>query len=308
PHAQAAQGPATPPPPSVAPHAAPVPPPPPGAPAAQGQPYGQQFAAQGAPSAAPSGPVGGPTAPTQSPKRKRTGLLVAAAVVGVVAVGAGSVFGYKMLAEGDTPPATEATDEPGESTGPSDPTDAGDANSGADSEPSTEAPVPGGAKTEAGWRLTVQDKTVTIPGPKPEKADNVSKCDTMHIDIDNDFSVNQHGNIDAADFLGALAYHACEEPDPEEGFQATDGSIMNTVTAEFPTPSTCLKAARDSSLPNPVPLDKLRDDSVLKKGVGICVETADKAVAHLWIRKVNRDSADSLPTYLTSATLWEPDK
>lgn len=226
----------------------------------------------------------------------------------MVAVGAGSVFGYKALTEDDNPPGNEAAGKPGQSTGGPTPSDDAATDSGAGGDASSEAPVPGGAKTEAGWRLTVQDKTVTIAGPKPEKATNVSKCDTVHVDIDHDFRVTRPGNIDAADYLGALAYHACAEPEEEEGFQATDGSIMNTVTAEFPTPSACLKAARDSSLPNPVPLDKLRDDSLLKKGVGLCVETADKAVAHLWIRKVNRDTPDSLPTYLTTATLWEPDK
>ncbi|MDI3388030.1 serine/threonine-protein kinase [Streptomyces sp. B-S-A8] len=254
-----------------------------------------------------------PTAPGPAPRRRRTGLIVAAAVVAVVAVGAGSVLGYKTLFEDDTPSSNEATDgttgEPGKNTDGPRPTDDADADSGGgNGGPGGEQPAPGGAKTEAGWRLTLQDKTVTIAGPKPEKATNVSQCDTVHVDIDNEFRVTHPGNIDAADYLGALAYHACAEPEPEEGLQATDGSIMNTVTAEFPTPSACLRAARDSSLPNPVPLDELRDDSVLKKGVGLCVETADKAVAHLWIRKVNRDTPDSLPTYLTTATLWEPEK
>ncbi|MDG4863254.1 hypothetical protein P8605_34465, partial [Streptomyces sp. T-3] len=258
-------------------------------------------------------------ASTAAPKPRRTGVLIAAAVAGVLVVGGGSVFGYKMLAEdggsGDNNNSADqqnASHQPGgdETSGPEQ--TPGTPAGGGNQDP-TEEPV-GDVKTEAGWRLTLQDTSVTLAGPKPASGGYNMKCDskadTYIIDVDNDFKVTHPGNIGAAEYLGALAYHACEVPDNLEGLQATNGNIMNTTTEEFPTPSECRKTARASTLPNPIPLKKLRDNSVLKQNTGLCIETADKSVAHLWIRQINVDGpkGSALPTYLTTATLWKPEQ
>ncbi|MGW0736830.1 serine/threonine-protein kinase [Streptomyces sp. NPDC002851] len=325
-----------PPAPSAPPAQPPAPSTPPAQPPAPSTPPAAGPPAPSAPPAQPPAGAPGPFAqlPTQPPqpaaqgdgtrRKSRTPLIVAAAVAGALVVGGvGSVFGYKLLAEdGSAEPGGQAA---GKQTQGGDASNGGsdaDADGGGKNGDVDPAETPGGStggneggeepagntKTEPGWRLTQQDKAVTLQAPKPQTSTSVSKCDTIHIDPDEDFQIAHPGNIGAADYLGALAYHACQEPDEEEGLQATAGSIMSTTTQEFPTPSACLKSARNSSLPNPVPLDKLRNDSVFKANTGICLETEEKRVVHLWIRKINRDTKDSLPTYLTTATMWEPEK
>ncbi|WP_327358168.1 serine/threonine-protein kinase [Streptomyces sp. NBC_01304] len=294
-----------------------------GAPAAYAHPA-QPYAQPAAPAYSPAPPPGGPaagaaTTSTAAPRPRRTGVLVAAAVAGVLVVGGGSVFGYKMLAEdggsddkNNSADQQNATTRPGEDKSPGSGQAPTTPAAGGNQDP-TEEPV-GDVKTEEGWRLTLQDTSVTLQGPKPASGGYNMKCDakadTYIIDVDNDFKVTHPGNMSAAEFLGALAYHACEVPDQLEGLQTTNGNIMNTTTEEFPTPGECRKTARASTLPNPIPLKKLRDNSVLKQNMGLCIETADKSVAHLWIRQINVDGpkGSALPTYLTTATLWKPEQ
>lgn len=269
----------------------------------------------------PEGPPGfGPTAPVahtgaEPPPRRRgrTALVVAGAVAAVLIIGAGSIFGYTQLTGdgGDTNQSQQDDTSGGGSGGEPAPPESTSDESGESGQDGAEEDSPsgsGGAKDEEGWRITEEDRNLTLRGPQPSKSDRVNKCDTYHFELESGFRVSHPGSIGAADALGQLAYHACQEPEAEEGLQATDGSIMDTTKERFPTPSQCQKTARDSSLPNPVPLKKLRDDSVLKENTGLCVETSDKAVAHLWIRKINRAGDDGLPTYVTTATLWEPER
>lgn len=74
------------------------------------------------------------------------------------------------------------------------------------------------------------------------------------------------------------------------------------------TPTAYRDAAREATLPNPIPLSKIRDDSLLKVGTGLCIESSDGPVTQLWITKINKDPAnDNLSTYVVTATQWKPE-
>ncbi|WP_258015865.1 serine/threonine-protein kinase [Streptomyces sp. AJS327] len=267
------------------------------------------------PAQSPPGFGAAPLPPDSGKGGRRTSMLVAASVAGALVLGAGTVLGIQMLSgDGDDSGGNgggQAAESPS-GRGSSDDRESeeppgGDPGGGTDDTTAPPEDTGGDAKQEAGWRLTQQDKSVTLSGPKPDTTKRYKVCDTYYLDVDNDLSTEHPGNVGLIDSFGAIAYGACAEPDQDEGFQTTDGAIMNTTKKEFPKPSECLKIARDSSLPNPVPLKKVRDDSVFKENTGICVESSEKAVAHLWIRKINRDGKNSLPSYVLTATLWEPE-
>ncbi|WP_327430822.1 hypothetical protein [Streptomyces sp. NBC_01236] len=83
---------------------------------------------------------------------------------------------------------------------------------------------------------------------------------------------------------------------------------MTNMLRKMATPTAYRDAAREATLPNPIPLSKIRDDSLLKVGTGLCIESSDGPVTQLWITKINKDPAnDNLSTYVVTATQWKPE-
>ncbi|MCX4665203.1 hypothetical protein OG453_00695 [Streptomyces sp. NBC_01381] len=106
-----------------------------------------------------------------------------------------------------------------------------------------------------------------------------------------------------------ITYEDCAAPLSSNSLRLADASgAFSATTEQRPTPSACRDTAREANLPNPIPLSKIRDDSVLKANTGICVESSDGPVTHLWITKVNKEPEnDNLRSYVVKATQWKPE-
>lgn len=262
--------------------------------------------------APPSTPPSTPSPDTAAPaaKRRRTPLIAAVAVVGVLAVGGGSFAVYQLLGDdADKGKDTTASDgtkssvqgDAGPSAGAT-----GEASAGATS---TDAP-----KTEAGWQISAQSKNLVLRAPKftPNSKDvglgaQCTPSDITILDI-NDLGIETNEGFRPTSG-GWLTYTDCAEPIDGNGINlADDGGSYSTTTERRPTPSACQDAAQEAALPNPIPLSKIRDDSLLKANTGICIASSDGAVSHLWITKVNKESDnDNLRTYVITATQWKPE-
>ncbi|MEV0323639.1 serine/threonine protein kinase [Streptomyces sp. NPDC050658] len=255
--------------------------------------------------AAPTAPAyAPPSTPTTGGKRRRTPLIAAVAVVGVLAVGGGGVAAYQLM--GDDKENNSATGKGGSGSDAGSKPGGGEADSGADGKPA-------GPKTEAGWQVSERNKTLVLRAPKfyPNSKDAgldsiCQPSDVTELDV-NDLAVetNQGYLVNVGPYL---TYTDCAEPLSRNGIRLADkGGSFGTTTEERPTPSACQESAHKSDLPNPIPLSKIRNDSLLKKDTGVCIESGEGAVTHLWITKVNKESAenDNLRTYVMTATQWK---
>lgn len=260
--------------------------------------------------AAPTAPAyAPPSAPTTGGKRRRTPLIAALAVVGVLAVGGGSVAAYQLLGgEGGTDDnsaggqsSSEVGGKPGGSSG----------DAAAEDEPEKAADAP---KNEAGWQVSAQNKPLTLRAPKydPNSEDvgydaSCRPSDVTELNI-NDLELHLNQKL-AATSGPRITYEDCADPLSSNGIRLADESgAFSVTTEERPTPSACRATAREANLPNPIPLKKIRNDSLLKVNTGICVESSDGPVTHLWITKVNEEPEnDNLRSYVVTATQWKPE-
>ncbi|MFG2649811.1 serine/threonine protein kinase [Streptomyces sp. NPDC048436] len=259
-----------------------------------------------------------PTRPAQTPhhqpqpqpaKRRRPWVLPVVATVGVLAVGGGSVAAYKLMGEGDKGSSASGSSAGGGSQGSKVDGKPGgsETDSGADK-------APAGPKTEPGWQVSAQNKPLTLRAPKfyPNSKDvgldsmcRPSDVTTLEVN-DLEVETNKESLSSAGPYL---TYTDCAEPLSRNGIRLADKSGgFGTITEERPTPSACRTAARGADLPNPIPLSKIRNDALVKKDTGICIESGEGAVTHLWITKVNEEPEnDNLRTYVMTATQWKPE-
>jgi hypothetical protein len=259
------------------------------------------------PSTPPSTPS--PTAAAPAAKRRRTPLIATVAVVGVLAVGGGSFAAYQLLSD------NTATDKDTTGSGGSKSSSVGASPSaGATGEASAGAASTDAPKTEAGWQISARDKSVVIRAPKyyanAKDIGSGTMCqpsDVTTMDI-NDLTVDTN-QLSLPDSGRWLTYTDCPDPIKENGIRLADGGgSFSTITERRPTPTACRDAAREATLPNPIPLSKIRDDSLLKVGTGLCIESSDGPVTQLWITKINKDPEnDNLSTYVVTATQWKPE-
>ncbi|KAF2778296.1 serine/threonine-protein kinase [Streptomyces sp. OM5714] len=270
--------------------------------------------------AQPPQPGGGPARQGPgSPSGRRRGPLVAAlAVVGVLAVGGGSVLAYQLTADdasGDNDRAASggATDPASSDTG----TGADTAGTGsAEQAPGAGGPSAGDApKTEAGWQVSVRDKNLVLRAPKyyanAQDVGSGTLCnpaDVTTLDV-NDLDLKTNGSYVPTSGQW-LTYTDCPDPIKVNGIRLADGGGTFGILAERrPTPTECRDAARAATLPNPIPLSRIRDDSLLKVGTALCVESGQGAVTQLWVTRANDEGAenDHLRTYVFTATQWKPE-
>ncbi|MFG2027409.1 serine/threonine-protein kinase [Streptomyces sp. NPDC048825] len=274
--------------------------------------------AEGFMAAAPTAPsYAPPTAPASTAsapaaKRRRTPLIAALAVVGVLAVSGGSVAAYQLMADDSGEGGSTASGDSKSGSEVADGSGSGDTGASAEASAPTGEKAP---KTEAGWQVSVQNKGLVLRAPKfiatAEDIGSGTMCrpsDVTTLDI-NDLKVETNQGF-LPDSGGWLTYTACPDPIKTNGMRlADDGGSFSTTTDPRPTPTACRDAAQEAGLPNPIPLSKIRDDSLFKADTGICIESSEGAVTHLWISKVNKETAenDNLRTYVLTATQWKPE-
>ncbi|MEV0111999.1 serine/threonine-protein kinase [Streptomyces sp. NPDC050844] len=258
--------------------------------------------------AAPTAPAYAPpsTPTTGGSKRRRTPLIVALAVVGVLAVGGGGVAAYQLMGD-DGKKNNSAGDKQGSGS------EAGSKPGGSDTaSPEKAADAP---KSEAGWQISAQNKPLTLRAPKydPNSEDyghdaGCRPADVTELNI-NDLELYVNQKYSGATTGPRITYEDCAAPLSSNGLRLADESgAFSATTEKRPTPSACRDTAREANLPNPIPLSKIRDDSVLKANTGICVESSDGPVTHLWITKVNKEPEnDNLRSYVVTATQWKPE-
>jgi predicted Ser/Thr protein kinase len=276
---------------------------------------GFMAAAPTAPSYAPPSPLSSTappsTASAPAAKRRRTPLVAALAVAGVLAVSGGSIAAYQLMADDSAEGGSKAS---GDSKSGSEVADgSGSGDTGASAEAS--APAGGQApKTEAGWQVSAQNKNLVFRAPKfdpnGEDVGLRAQCrpsDITILDI-NDLGVEINQGFRPTTG-GRLTYTDCAEPIDGNGINlADDGGSYSTITERRPTPSACRDAAQKANLPNPIPVSKVKDDSLLKANTGICIASSEGAVTHLWITRINKEPAnDNLSTYVLTATQWKPE-
>ncbi|MFB7929321.1 serine/threonine-protein kinase [Streptomyces sp. NPDC056039] len=277
----------------------------PTAPAYSPQPAAAPGAMASGPGAAASAP--GATGADRPATSRRTPLIAALAVVAALAVGGGSVAAYQVLT--DDSRDTTASGDTQRATGGADP--AADAAASPSATPTSED----SPKSEAGWQISARDKSLVLRAPKytptAEDIGSGTMCrpsDATILDI-NDLSVETGaGYVPSSG--GWLTYTDCPDPIKVNGIRlADDEGSFGTTTERRPTPTACRDSALGGTLPNPIPLSQIRNDSVLKSGTGLCVVSGEGAVTHLWITKVNAgaDDNDRLRTYVATATQWKPE-
>ncbi|MFD5648863.1 serine/threonine-protein kinase [Streptomyces sp. NPDC127039] len=269
-------------------------------------------AAPTAPAHPPQPGGGGPARQSPgTPSGRRRGPLVAAlAVVGVLAVGGGSVLAYRLTADdasggsgraasgGATDPASSGTDTDTDTD-----TETGAAGSGsAEQAPGAGVSSAGDApKTEAGWQVSVRDKNLVLRAPKyyanAQDVGSGTLCnpaDVTTLDVD-DLDLKTNGSYVPTSGQW-LTYTDCPDPIKVNGIRLADGGGTFGILAERrPTPTECRDAARTATLPNPIPLSSIRDDSLLKVGTSLCIESGQGAVTQLWVTRANDEGPEKRP-------------
>jgi hypothetical protein len=266
-----------------------------------------------APTAPAYAPHPAPPSTTSAPaaKRRRTPLIAALAVVGVLAVGGSSIAAYQLMADDSAGDGSTAS---GDSKSGS---EVADGSGSGDTGASAEASAPAGEeapKTEAGWLVSAQNKNLVFRAPKfianAKDIGSGTQCapgDVTSLEI-NDLEVSL--NKGSAGGSGPwLTYTDCPDPIDRNGIRLADeAGAFSTTTNQRPTPTECRDTAREANLPNPIPLTKIKDDSLLKAGTGVCIESTDGPVIHLWITKVNKEPENNnLRTYVMTVTQWKPE-
>ncbi|MFE2437267.1 serine/threonine-protein kinase [Streptomyces sp. NPDC059409] len=279
---------------------------------------GQAFMASAPPAPPqPAQPGGaGRQAPGTPSGRRRAPLVAALAVVGVLAVGGGSVHAYQLTADDGSGGNDRAA-----SGGATDPASSGADTGAAGTDAVEQAPGAGASsagdvpKTEAGWQVSVRDKNLVLRAPKYyANAQDVgsgtlcSPADVTTLDV-NDLDLKTNGPYVPTSGQW-LTYTDCPDPIKVNGIRLADGGGSFGILAERrPTPTECRDAARAATLPNPIPLSKIRDDSLLKVGTALCIESGQGTVTQLWITRANDEGPenDNLRTYVLTATQWKPE-
>ncbi|WUI03979.1 protein kinase [Spirillospora sp. NBC_00431] len=171
---------------------------------------------------------------------------------------------------------------------------------------------PARAKEEDGFRLEKDNETMVIPPPSGVGStfSDCAMAPSTFVDLDR-LTVttgSNHGHYISGD--QNLEYMNCGEDGTAEGsgIKLLDGKgVMGKVDERDVSPAKCREAARSANVTNPISIKQIQDGAVLRKGMGLCVETGEKNVVLLWINRVDpQPGNDNLSTYVTSATQWIP--
>ncbi|RII15847.1 Serine/threonine-protein kinase AfsK [Streptomyces sp. YIM 130001] len=227
------------------------------------------------------------------PPRRRQSVVLIAAVLAALLIGAGAT--YLVTRNGDDKQADAGTGG-GESGGK------GSGGDGSDK---------GGSGGSGNLKLAESDKRMVIR-PPAERGEAFSACsgaDSVLVDLDTlAMATTNHGSYQADG--KHLEYMNCGKDGTAEnsGLHLVDNmGLMGRTTERNIGAADCRDTARESTLPNPVTIAQIQDDSVLKKDTGICFETAEKSVVLMWIDRIDKspDNHD-LSSYVVTATRWKP--
>ncbi|WP_461111122.1 serine/threonine-protein kinase [Streptomyces calidiresistens] len=270
------------------------------------------------PVAGPPGPFPGPTAPLTAPgapapgePRRRRGPLVLATALAVAVAAIGGTLLTAHLTGNDTGDGTDAS-------APSDTPGNPAAEQADDGQASGIDPTagPGGDEGSGSGEEAVSGEVVPLTIHAPRYTENATvalgtcygagitmvELETLTATTGIGYGSHQHVGADPE-----IVYQACPEPGVEDdGFHIAPEVEAGRVTDPRISEEECREAAREPTLPNPVPVADIVRDETLHENMGICFVLRDGSTALLWFDKVTGDPHNQeLRTYRTLATRWE---
>ncbi|MGW8848026.1 serine/threonine-protein kinase [Streptomyces xiamenensis] len=271
-------------------------------------------------------PATAPTVPPPpAPKPRRT-MAIALATTAVLAAVAGGATAALLLTDGDddTPRAGGPTSPSGE---------APETETGTDTDPDTlpesgaGAGLPGESEDpgkeipeqdpDAPYWLIADDVSLTIRAPLYQEditahnglcyGANVSRVNLEELTVDTKSPMGSLGDVPENSHI---TYQFCGQPTAlNEGMSFDTDTFVGAVDKPGPTPQECYEAAHRSDVPNPITIEDIRSDSLLREDTGICVETAKGTLVLLWIDRVEpAPQNQDLRNYLITATQWKPNE
>ncbi|WP_432744202.1 serine/threonine protein kinase [Streptomyces sp. JH002] len=269
-------------------------------------------------------PATAPTVPPPPAAKPRRTMAIALATTAVLAAVAGGATAALLLTDGndDTPRAGGPTSPSGE---------APETETGTDTDPDTlpesgaGAGLPGGPEDpgkeipeqdpDAPYWLIADDVSLTIRAPLYQEditahnglcyGANVSRVNLEELTVDTKSPMGSMGDVPENSHI---TYQFCGQPTAlNEGMSFDTDTFVGAVDKPGPTPQECYEAAHRSDVPNPITIEDIRSDSLLREDTGICVETAKGTLVLLWIDRVEpAPQNQDLRNYLITATQWKP--
>ncbi|WP_432051931.1 serine/threonine-protein kinase [Streptomyces xiamenensis] len=269
-------------------------------------------------------PATAPTLPRPPAAKPRRTMAIALATTAVLAAVAGGAAAALLLTDGDddTPRAGGPTSPSGE---------APETETGTDTDPDTlpesgaGAGLPGESEElgkeipeqdpDAPYWLIADDVSLTIRAPLYQEditahnglcyGANVSRVNLEELTVDTKSPMGSMGDVPENSHI---TYQFCGQPTAlNEGMSFDTDTFVGAVDKPGPTPQECYEAAHRSDVPNPITIEDIRSDSLLRENTGICVETAKGTLVLLWIDRVEpAPQNQDLRNYLITATQWKP--
>ncbi|MFE0687740.1 serine/threonine-protein kinase [Streptomyces xiamenensis] len=269
-------------------------------------------------------PATAPTVPPPPAAKPRRTMAIALATTAVLAAVAGGATAALLLTDGndDTPRAGGPTSPSGEAPETETGTDtdpdtlpesgAGAGLPGESEEPGKEIPE---QDPDAPYWLIADDVSLTIRAPLYQEditahnglcyGANVSRVNLEELTVDTKSPMGSMGDVPENSHI---TYQFCGQPTAlNEGMSFDTDTFVGAVDKPGPTPQECYDAAHRSDVPNPITIEDIRSDSLLREDTGICVETAKGTLVLLWIDRVEpAPQNQDLRNYLITATQWKP--
>ncbi|MFB7896352.1 serine/threonine-protein kinase [Streptomyces xiamenensis] len=269
-------------------------------------------------------PATAPTVPPPTAPKPRRTMAIALATTAVLAAVAGGATAALLLTDGDddTPRAGGPTSPSGEAPETETGTDtdpdtlpesgAGAGLPGESEEPGKEIPE---QDPDAPYWLIADDVSLTIRAPLYQEditahnglcyGANVSRVNLEELTVDTKSPMGSMGDVPENSHI---TYQFCGQPTAlNEGMSFDTDTFVGAVDKPGPTPQECYEAAHRSDVPNPITIEDIRSDSLLRENTGICVETAKGTLVLLWIDRVEpAPQNQDLRNYLITATQWKP--
>ncbi|MGW7292217.1 serine/threonine-protein kinase [Streptomyces xiamenensis] len=269
-------------------------------------------------------PATAPAIPPPPAAKPRRTMAIALATTAVLAAVAGGATAALLLTDGD--------DDTSRAGGPASPSgEVPETEAGTDTDPDTVpesgagAGLPGGPEEpgeeipeqdpDAPYWLIADDVSLTIRAPLYQEditahnglcyGANVSRVNLEELTVDTKSPMGSMGDVPENSHI---TYQFCGQPTAlNEGMSFDTDTFVGVVDKPGPTPEECYEAAHRSDVPNPITIEDIRSDSLLRENTGICVETAEGTLVLLWIDRVEpAPQNQDLRNYLITATQWKP--
>ncbi|MCU4746952.1 MULTISPECIES: serine/threonine-protein kinase [unclassified Streptomyces] len=269
-------------------------------------------------------PATAPTLPPPPAAKPRRTMAIALATTAVLAAVAGGAAAALLLTDGDddTPRAGGPTSPSGE---------APETETGTDTDPDTlpesgaGAGLPGESE-EPGKEIPEQDPDAPYWLDKSDVRMNIRAPifkENVTVTLGSCFGANlTRINLEELTVATGVGFGSSETYNEEAqieyqfcGDERADGDgivfdtdlFVGVTDSPDTTPEECSAAAHTATLPNPITIEDVLNDTSLSEDMGICIESPDRSVVHLWIDTVQPEPHNQeLRTYLATATRWVP--